>query len=73
MKFVKLSMFALTMGLFVASCGNSESTESTETPVDTMVAAPTTEAAAALDTAAAMVDSAAAKVDTAAAKVEAAH
>ena len=25
MKFVKLSIFALTMGLFVASCGNSES------------------------------------------------
>lgn len=51
MKFVKLSIFALTMGLFVASCGNSESTESTETtdtammvpeaapaPVDTMAA-----------------------------------
>jgi len=27
MKFVKLSIFALSLGLFVASCGNSESTE----------------------------------------------
>ncbi|HYD20176.1 MAG TPA: hypothetical protein VEB40_01775 [Flavipsychrobacter sp.] len=31
MKFVKLSIFALTMGLFIASCGNSESTEGTTT------------------------------------------
>lgn len=27
MKFVKLSIFALSLGLFVASCGNSESSE----------------------------------------------
>lgn len=65
MKFVKLSIFALTMGLFVASCGNSETTEETVTdstemvapemeaaPVDTMTAAPVTDSAA-VDTAAA--------------------
>ena len=59
MKFVKFGIFALTMGLFVASCGNSETTETTETdttemvtpemeaaPVDTMTAAPVTDSAA---------------------------
>lgn len=64
MKLVKLSIFALAMGLFVASCGNSETTEGTETvdtamtvpeaapaPVDTMMAAPATDSAAAATTA----------------------
>ncbi len=38
MKIVKLSVFALTMGLFIASCGNNETTESTEeTPVEETV------------------------------------
>lgn len=63
MKLVKFSIFALAMGLFVASCGNSESTESTETvdtammapeatpaPVDTMMAAPAVDSAAAATT-----------------------
>ena len=65
MKFVKFSIFALTMGLFVASCGNSETTEETTTDstatemaapvtVDTMTAAPVT------------TDSTAVTVDTAA-------
>jgi ABC-type glycerol-3-phosphate transport system substrate-binding protein len=51
MKFVKLSVLALAMGLFVASCGNSEeaTTETTDTtvvvpeapaPVDTMATVP---------------------------------
>jgi len=39
MKFVKLSIFALTMGLFIASCGNSESTENATTD-STAAAAP---------------------------------
>ena len=38
MKFVKLSIFALTMGLFVASCGNS--TEETTTADTTATIAP---------------------------------
>ncbi|MCD6013573.1 MAG: hypothetical protein K0Q79_3435 [Flavipsychrobacter sp.] len=38
MKFVKLSIVALTLGLFVASCGNSSTEETTNT--DTTVAAP---------------------------------
>jgi hypothetical protein len=54
MKFVKFSILALAMGVFVASCGNSETTEETTTdtatmmpeatpaPVDTMTAAPAT-------------------------------
>jgi outer membrane murein-binding lipoprotein Lpp len=57
MKFAKLSIFALAMGLFVASCGNSETkTEETKTdstavttpaaaPVDTTAVAPTAPAA----------------------------
>ena len=58
MKFVKFGILALTLGLFVASCGNNESTEETTTtdtatmapeattpaPVDTMTAAPATAA-----------------------------
>lgn len=31
MKFVKLSIFALSMGLFVASCGDNASEETTTT------------------------------------------
>jgi|GEM_PF-948809 Predicted solute binding protein len=38
MKFVKLSIFALTMGLFVASCGgNTETTTETTTDSTTVV------------------------------------
>lgn len=62
MKFVKFGIFALSFGLFVASCGNGESTE---TPAaDTTMAAPAPEAAPApaMDSAAA-----AAPVDSAAA------
>lgn len=53
MKFVKFSIFALTMGLFVASCGNS-STENTETTDTTATMAPAPAAPATPDTAAAM-------------------
>lgn len=63
MKFVKLSIFALTMGLFIASCGNNEAEAPAE---DTAAAAPVAEPAPA----AAPVDSAAAATpatDTAAA------
>lgn len=38
MKLVKLSIFALAMGLFVASCGSSEPTETPE--ADTAIVAP---------------------------------
>lgn len=47
MKFVKLSIFALTMGLFIASCGGN--TESEAPAEDTTTAAP---AAPAVDSAA---------------------
>lgn len=61
MKFVKLSVLALAMGLFVVSCGNNE-TPAEETPMEetpAMEAAP--EAPAPVDTMAAMpVDSSAA-------------
>lgn len=40
MKFVKFGILALSLGLFVASCGNSESTESTG---DTTTVAPVSE------------------------------
>ncbi len=54
MKFIKLSVFALTMGLFVASCGNSEEnagTNDTTTVVETPVAeTPAPEAAPVTDT-----------------------
>jgi hypothetical protein len=40
MKFVKFSIFALTMGLFVASCGNSSSEETTVTDTTATMAAP---------------------------------
>ena len=42
MKFVKLSIFALTMGLFIASCGNGENKEAAKT--DTAATAPAPEA-----------------------------
>ena len=49
MKLVKLSVFALTMGLFVASCGNSETPAETPaatvTPAETPAAEPTPAAA----------------------------
>lgn len=38
MKFVKLSVLALTLGMFIASCGNSE----TEAPKADTTVAPTT-------------------------------
>jgi hypothetical protein len=41
MKLVKLSLLALTMGIFVASCGNSNSTDSTKSG-DTAIAQPAT-------------------------------
>ncbi|OSZ82256.1 hypothetical protein CAP35_03020 [Chitinophagaceae bacterium IBVUCB1] len=62
MKFVKLSIFALTMGLFIASCGGNTEAEApaedtaamaapvepTPAPVaDTATAAPATDSAAA--------------------------
>lgn len=61
MKFVKLSIFALTMGLFIASCGNNEAeapaedTAAMAAPVEPTPApaADTTAAAPAADTAAA--------------------
>ncbi len=48
MKFVKLSVLALAMGLFVASCGNSEN-EGTEN-TDTTVVVPETVEAPVVDT-----------------------
>lgn len=52
MKIVKLSVFALTLGLFIASCGNNESTETPaeETPVEeTVEMTPAVEEAPAVD------------------------
>ncbi len=64
MKFVKLSIFALTMGLFIASCGNGEGNKEADTtatapavaPADTMATTPTP--AQAMDTAKAAMDTA---------------
>lgn len=42
MKFIKLSIFALTMGLFIASCGNGETAEGTATD-STVVVEPVVE------------------------------
>jgi hypothetical protein len=61
MKFVKFSILALAMGIFVASCGNTESTEETVdssammttepvAPVDTVTAAPATDTTVVVDT-----------------------
>lgn len=44
MKFIKLSVFALTMGLFIASCGDGEA-EGTATDDTTIVAEPIVETA----------------------------
>lgn len=65
MKFVKLSIFALSMGLFVASCGDNASEETTTTD-STMMTTPAPEATPApMDTTMAMpADSAAATTDT---------
>ena len=41
MKFVKLSIFALTMGLFIASCGNNEA----EAPAEATAEEPSEEKA----------------------------
>jgi len=54
MKFVKLSIFALSMGLFVASCGDSANDESTETVDSTTMMAPEPAAPAPMDTTTAM-------------------
>ena len=61
MKFVKFATFALALGMFAASCGE---TKTEETPVDTAAMAPAvdTTAATAVDT------TAATAVDTAATK-----
>jgi PBP1b-binding outer membrane lipoprotein LpoB len=60
MKLVKISIVALSMGLFLASCGGN--TEATAPVEDTTVTAPVVEEVVApvVDSAAAMVDSAAA-------------
>lgn len=63
MKFAKLSIFALAMGLFVASCGNSE-TKTEETKTDTTMVTPA--APATVDTAAATTVDTAAKMAPAA-------
>ena len=44
MKFVKLSIVALTLGLFITSCGNSENKDAATTDSTTMEAAPAPEA-----------------------------
>jgi len=58
MKFVKFSMLALTLGLFLASCGGGESTESEN--ADTVIEAPAPiieePAAPVIDTTAPVVD-----------------
>jgi len=45
MKFVKLSIFALSMGLFVASCGDNTTTDETTTTDSTIMEAPMPEPA----------------------------
>ncbi|OJW79088.1 MAG: hypothetical protein BGO69_00350 [Bacteroidetes bacterium 46-16] len=45
MKFVKLSIFALTLGLFITSCGNSENQEAATEDSAAMAPAPAPEAA----------------------------
>ncbi len=61
MKIVKLSVFALTLGLFAASCGNSGSEATTEAPAtEATTEAPAAEATPAPEAAPATTDSAAA-------------
>jgi hypothetical protein len=59
MKFVKLSIFALTLGLFITSCGNSESNNEAAT-TDSAAMAPAPEATPAPEAAAPAADTAAA-------------
>lgn len=54
MKFVKLSIFALSMGLFVASCGDNATTEEGTTTDSTMTALAPEAAPAPMDTTTAM-------------------
>ena len=63
MKFVKISMLALTLGLFVTSCGN-ESTETEVTTVDTAAAPEVVEVPVATEVAP-ITDSAAVEAGTA--------
>lgn len=42
MKFVKFGILALSLGLFVASCGNGESTDATTNDTTTVAPAPET-------------------------------
>jgi hypothetical protein len=66
MKLVKLSVFALTMGLFVASCGSSSNEAATEAPATTEAPVAETPAPTAPEaTPATPVDSAAAAATTA--------
>lgn len=71
MKFIKLSIFALTMGLFVASCGNGENT--TETTDSTVTETPVAETPAPEATPAPADTMTAAPADTAAAPATPAH
>jgi uncharacterized membrane protein len=66
MKLVKLSVFALTMGLFVASCGSSSNEAATETPATTEAPAAEAAPAPAPEAAPATTDSAAAATPAAA-------
>jgi hypothetical protein len=65
MNFAKLSIFALSFGLFVASCGDQNKEAATENPIDsTATMEPMTTEPAMMDTATApMVDSAAGKME----------
>ena len=68
MKFVKLSIFALSMGLFVASCGDTESTDETTVDSTTMTAPVEATTPAPMDTTtAAPADTTGAMADTSAA------
>ncbi|HEY9177719.1 MAG TPA: hypothetical protein VIN07_08520 [Flavipsychrobacter sp.] len=71
MKFVKLGIFTLALGMFIASCGNNE--EATEEPAteETTEMAPAAEEAPAAEPV--MTDSTAAPVEAAPATEEAAH
>ena len=53
MKLVKFGIFALSMGLFVASCGDNASTETTDADTTTVVTEPAP-APAPMDTTTAM-------------------
>lgn len=70
MKFVKLGIFTLALGMFIASCGNNE--EATEEPAteETTEMAPAAEEAPVAEP---MVDTTTAPVEAAPATEEAAH